>query len=156
MENSTLKAIKERRTIKKFESDSIPEEKIQNVLEAGRWAPPWTNKQPWKFIVIRNREIKEKISEFIPTVFSRGTKQAPVCIAVCVNLEVDPYHYREDGAAGAQNMVIAAQSVGLVSSWMGVLGGGEKSSESKNKRAFRSIRSLKSHLFSPRESKKCP
>jgi nitroreductase len=47
-------------------------------------------------------------------------KEAPLCIAVVVNAVEDPYHYAEAGATSAQNMGLAAHSLGLNSSWIGV------------------------------------
>jgi nitroreductase len=50
----------------------------------------------------------------------QGLKEAPICIAITTSSTEDPYHYIEDGAAAAQNMTLAAHSVGLNSSWIGV------------------------------------
>jgi hypothetical protein len=45
---------------------------------------------------------------------------APICIAVCVDPEKDAFHFVEDGTTATQNMALAAQSLGLSTSWMGV------------------------------------
>ena len=85
MTNPVLKAVKERRNSYRFKSTSIDDQKIDVVLEAGRCAPSWTNTQPWRFILIKDKEIKEKVSNAVSTVYSLGLKEAPICIAVCVN-----------------------------------------------------------------------
>jgi nitroreductase len=135
MINPVLRAIKKRRSVKRFETTLIAEKKIQAILEAGGWAPSWLNKQPWRFILIRDQSIKERISEFVPTIFNKGVLDAPICIAVCVDPGEDPYHYIEDGAAATQNMALAAHSLGLGSIWIGVfdLKGEKNSAEEKIK-----------------------
>lgn len=119
MTNEVLETIKNRRSVIRFENTTVEDDKIEAILEAGRWAPSWINKQPWSFIVIRDQNTKNHLSEIVPTTFVQGLKEAPLCIAVTVNASEDPYHFVEDGAAAAQNMALAAQSLGLNSSWIG-------------------------------------
>ena len=135
MTNPTLETIKNRRSVLRFETTKIGEEKIQAILEAGRWAPSWLNKQPWRFIVVTDPAIKESLSEFVPTVFKLGVREAPVCIVVSVDPSEDPFHFIEDGAVATQNMALAAQSLGLGSCWIGIfrLEKEKKSSEEKIK-----------------------
>ena len=119
MTNEVLETIKNRRSVIRFENTAVEDDKIEAILEAGRWAPSWINKQPWNFIVIRDQNTKNHLSEIVPTTFVQGLKEAPLCIAITVNASEDPYHFVEDGAAAAQNMALAAQSLGLNSSWIG-------------------------------------
>jgi nitroreductase len=118
--NDVLDAIRYRRSVLRFESTPVGEDKVEAILEAGRWAPSWINKQPWSFIVIREQETKDELSEIVPTTFVQGLKEAPVCIAVTVDADEDPYHHVEDGAAATENMALAAYSLGLYTSWIGV------------------------------------
>ena len=120
IENSVLDAIRARRSIVRFDSKPVDEEKVEAILEAGRWAPSWLNKQPWRFLVIRDKSLKEKLSQAVPTVFSRGLREAPLCIAIVVDPKEDPFHYVEAGAIATQNMALAAQSIGLNTGWIGV------------------------------------
>ncbi|MGB9861933.1 MAG: nitroreductase family protein, partial [Candidatus Bipolaricaulaceae bacterium] len=46
--------IRGRRSVLRFEPDPIPEEDLEKILEAGRWAPSYANSQPWKFVVVKN------------------------------------------------------------------------------------------------------
>jgi nitroreductase len=133
MNNPVLDAIKNRRTAIRFEDIEVNEQEIQAVLEAGRWAPSWLNKQPWNFIVVRNQETKERLAEAAPTAFTAGLREAPVCIIVTVDSTEDPFHFVEDGAAAAQNMALASQSLGLQASWIGIFDRKEdkKSAEAK-------------------------
>jgi len=119
MVNATLNTIKKRRSITNFLSKSVNEKALQDVLEAGRWAPSWLNKQPWKFIVVNDESIRLRASGIVPTVFSYTVRVAPVIIAICVNPDLNPYHYIEEGAAVTQNMALAAHSMGLGTIWIG-------------------------------------
>ena len=120
MLNPVLKAIRDRRSTVNFKSTPVTDENLNAILEAGRWAPSWTNTQPWRFIVVRDEKIKEKMSNAVSTFFKISVKEAPLCIAVCVNPEEDPFHFVEDGTTATQNMALAAQSLGLSTSWIGV------------------------------------
>ena len=133
MINEVLAAIRERRSILRFENAPVEDDKLEAILEAGRWAPSWINKQPWNFTVIKDQKTKEQLSDAVPTAFVQGLKESPLCIAITVDETQDPFHFVEDGAAAAQNMALAAYSLGLHSSWIGVydLKNQRNSSESK-------------------------
>lgn len=128
--NSILEVIRNRRTTLRFSENLLEDEKVKAILEAGRWAPSWLNKQPWAFIVIRDHNMKEQLSNLVPTIFKKGVREAPLCITVAVDPEQDPYHFIEDGAAASENMLLAATSLGLNSCWIGVLS--PKKSEDHN------------------------
>lgn len=59
-----------RRSVRKFRLDAVPKEALNRILEAGRWAPSASNSQPWRFIVVKNADVKERISRTC-TRFSR-------------------------------------------------------------------------------------
>jgi nitroreductase len=120
MINPILKIIRDRRSSVRFKSTPITDGKLNAVLDAGRWAPSWTNTQPWRFIVVKDMEIKERMSSAVSTFFNWSIKDAPICIVTCVNPKEDPFHFIEDGTTATQNMALAAQSMGLGTSWIGV------------------------------------
>lgn len=53
--------MKKRRTVRHFKSDFVSDEDIKKIIEVARWAPSAFNTQPWEFIVIRKKEIRDKI-----------------------------------------------------------------------------------------------
>jgi nitroreductase len=63
-------AVVKRRSVRKFREEPFPEEALNRVLEAGRWAPSAGNCQPWHFIVVTDANIKQKIAKIF-TEFSR-------------------------------------------------------------------------------------
>ncbi len=117
---SILDIIKSRRSTRRFKTDMVPDEDLNAVLEAGRWAPSADNKQPWKFIVIKNREIMIKIVELSPLKgFHAFLRNGPVLIAILVNSKRSKWVVL-DGAICAQNLMLEAWARGLgtcFSSW---------------------------------------
>lgn len=116
-----LEAIKERRSIRKYEPKVVPEEKLTQILEAGRWAPSANNSQPWRFIVVRNEEVKNELARV--AVYGTFLAQAPVAVAVVIDPQASN-HPVEDGAAATQNMLLAAHALGLGTCWIGSYGSG--------------------------------
>jgi nitroreductase len=133
VENTVLKAIGERKSINRFKSDEVPEDKLEAILEAGRYAPSWTNAQPWRFIVVKDSDTRHQLTKLAETITGIGIEEAPVVIVIAVDPEADPYHHIEDGAAATQNMSLAAHSLGLGSFWVGVFNIREKKNESENR-----------------------
>ncbi|KUK37664.1 MAG: Nitroreductase, partial [Thermodesulfobacterium commune] len=60
--NPVLEVIKNRRSIRSFKKDPIPEKDLRLILEAATWAPSAGNLQPWHFVVVRDPEIKKLLS----------------------------------------------------------------------------------------------
>jgi nitroreductase len=77
-------AIKQRRCIRSFRSDPVPEEAILEMLEAARLAPSGSNKQPWRFIVVTDKDEKAKLRKIC---FNQAfIEQAPVVFVCCIDL----------------------------------------------------------------------
>jgi nitroreductase len=137
-------AIKSRRSIRKYTADPVDDKKIEAILEAGRWAPSWSNTQCWRFIVVRDAQVKAKLAESllrfklpdreIDNPGINNIKTAPVVIVVCAKLGTSGTHpgvgsgdfftnqgdwYMFDTALAVQNMVLAAHALGLGTVIMG-------------------------------------
>jgi len=118
-----MEIIRNRRTIRRFEATPIDQEKIEKILEAGRWAPSFSNLQPWKFIVVKDGGLKKAVDKAAKeSVLHWGIDEAPVVILVCADRRVDPLHAIETGAAATQNMTLMAHSLGLGTGWIGIMG----------------------------------
>jgi nitroreductase len=72
--HSFLKLVQNRRSIRRFKSDPIPDEYVIKIIEAARWAPSGFNLQPWEFVVVKKQELKESIVQLI-TEYSRAHYQ---------------------------------------------------------------------------------
>lgn len=62
---SFLELVKQRRSCHIFKPDPVPDEYIDKIIEAARWAPSGANTQPWEFVVIRKAETKQRIARFL-------------------------------------------------------------------------------------------
>ena len=69
-----LELVKGRRSIRRFKPDPIPDESIDKIIEVARWAPSGANSQPWEFIVIKKKELKDKIVELFMENQARAVK----------------------------------------------------------------------------------
>ncbi|MBI2955334.1 MAG: nitroreductase family protein [Chloroflexi bacterium] len=58
-----LALVKRRRSIRKFKPDPIPDEYVERILEAGRWAMSGANGQPWEFVVVKDQATKDKLGD---------------------------------------------------------------------------------------------
>jgi nitroreductase len=129
--------INERRSVRKFKSDSIPEANILRIIDAARKAPTSGNQQPWKFLVIRDQKkitamkeacISEALQRFEKNTNKTGTKEkflervnnnlgnyfsAPVYIVVLTdNNSVYPDYNHWDGPMAAGYLMLAARALG--------------------------------------------
>jgi nitroreductase len=81
-----MSLIQGRRSIRKYEENPVPDEALQQILEAVRWAPSWANTQCWEVIVVKRAENKAKLQATLPAQGNPAFKaivQAPVVLAVC-------------------------------------------------------------------------
>lgn len=76
-----IKAIEERRSIRKYKNIPVEKEKIQEIIESGRISPSGSNTQPWHFIIVESDEMRNKVSYACHN--QKWMVQAPVFI-VCV------------------------------------------------------------------------
>lgn len=114
-----LKIIQERRSIRRYQKKCPSDEEIQEILEAGRWAPSGLNNQPWRFLVVKDSTLKENIAQF--TKYGNIIRSAPVVILILMDIE-DSYNRDKDlMAIGAciQNILLQAHSMGLGACWLG-------------------------------------
>ena len=63
--NSFLELVKKRRSVRRFKPDPVPDEDIEKIIDAARWAPSGFNTQPWEFVVVREKELKDKIIDAV-------------------------------------------------------------------------------------------
>jgi len=121
-----MEAITQRRSIRKYTSDPVPEEALRTLLEAARWAPSWANTQTSEFIIVRDSAIKKKLAETLPekNPARDACMHAPVIIAACGQkgkagfFKGAPVTDKGDWlmfdlALALQNLTLAAHALGL-------------------------------------------
>ncbi|HRW58647.1 MAG TPA: nitroreductase family protein [Chlamydiales bacterium] len=115
-----LENIISRRSIRKFNKNSISSDKIETILKAAMYAPSACNEQTWEFVVIDQKELLEKIPLLSP--HAQMAKTAPLAILVCHNVKKEKTEgfFPQDLAAATQNLMLAAHSLGIGSVWTGL------------------------------------
>jgi len=109
----SLTCIRTRREIRDYLDKAVPQECVEQILQAGRLAPSSKNSQPWHFIVIRDKVTLQKMSDLTPT--GKHIAHAPLAIAIVMDGAKLP---EIDGTRATQNMVLAAWSMGIGSCWV--------------------------------------
>lgn len=114
-----LDLIKTRRSIRKFTEEHVSDDVINDIIEAGTWAPSGLNNQPWKFAVIRDSELKKDLSAL--THYSGIVLNANALIAVFLDQSLSYDRTKDAQAIGAciQNMLLYIHSIGLGAVWLG-------------------------------------
>jgi nitroreductase len=115
---SLIDLILSRRSIRRYEAKKIPDEDLRSILEAGRQAPSAANRQPVKFVIVTESEIKKELSNGL---FNRFIKDAPIVVVACANVKavLTGKWAVVDASIAMQNMVIAAWTLGIGSCWIG-------------------------------------
>jgi nitroreductase len=120
---SCIDQILNRRSIREYSTEQVPQEVKEKILEAGRRAPSAVNAQPWHFIIIDDPALKEKLA---------STGRVRPFIKDCSFVVVGLYKTRNpilkrwgqvDTVIALQSMVLAAQVQGVGSCWIGDLSG---------------------------------
>ena len=143
-----MEIIKHRRSIRRYEDKAIPEELIKQIIEAGRFAPSSHNSQPWRFIVITDKKVINKLSDAIKhwfknkirlgsflSLFYKKLRHTIDAAEKRVFTDKDLFFYdapciilicskqgrfhAQDCALAAQNMMLTAYSLGIGSCWIG-------------------------------------
>lgn len=113
-----LEAIKGRRSIRKFKAKIPPDELIKKCIEAACCAPSAHNSQPWKFVIVKD---KEKISALSKTqTYATFLKNAPIVIVVLADEKASPHHWVEDCSCAAMLLMLRAHELGLGTCWSAV------------------------------------
>ncbi|MCD6275991.1 MAG: nitroreductase family protein [Thermoplasmata archaeon] len=125
-----FEAIYGRRSIRAYNDEDVPLEILMKAIECGIHAPSAGNLQPWEFIIVRDREIKEKLYR---ACFSQSqVRDAPVLIVVCADIMRSAYYGQrgmnlyaiQDTAAATQNILLALYALGYATCWIGAFNEG--------------------------------
>jgi len=119
-----LDVIQKRRSVRKYKEDPIPEKALMRVLEAARLAPSGKNFQPWKFIIVKDKALKEKLAQASAGQFFMA--EAPIIIVGCGfpdNCYAGMGRYMKswsvDVTIALEHLILQAQEEGLGTCWIG-------------------------------------
>ena len=123
-ENSekVMENILNRKSVRKYTKEEVKKEKLEMLVRAGMAAPSARNSQPWLFFVINDRAILDNLAKQLPN--AKMLLSAKAAIVVCGNLqkalEGDGREFWvQDCSAATQNILLAAESMGLGAVWTG-------------------------------------
>jgi len=113
-----IELVRKRRSIRRYKSDPVPTQKLEYVLEAGRLAPSWGNRQCWRFIVVTDKAKKKAIST------RDWIAEAPLIIVGCAHPDLsgtrfNQQYYMLDMGIAMEHMILAAAEQGLGTCWIG-------------------------------------
>lgn len=117
--NEVIKILKERRSIRKFQKIQIKEEELEQILEAGKFAPTGMGKQSPVMVVVQDPDTIARLRHMNGAVWGRDGDPfygAPTVIVVLADSEVSTY--REDGSLMLGNLMNAAHAIGIGSCWI--------------------------------------
>lgn len=115
-----MEVVRQRRSVRKYRPDPVPQAKLDHVLEAARLAPSWANGQCWTFIVVTDPKVKRRLAE----AGNEWIEQAPTIVAACADPERsgvkgDQHYYLLDIGIALEHLVLAAADEGLATCWIG-------------------------------------
>ena len=120
--NETMNTILNRRSVRNFTREEIPEEILRDLANAALHAPSGMCRKTWKFTVVTNQELIKKLTNAIKEVLSRESYDMynPTAIIIPSN-ERDSVWGRDDNACALQNIFLAAKSYNVGSVWINQL-----------------------------------
>lgn len=118
--NEVINNIINRRSIRKYKSEMIPDEIIDKIVEAGTYAPSGMNRQPSIIIAVKDKEIRDRLSKLNAKILGQENIDpfygAPVILIVLADKTYPSYIY--DGSLVMQNLMLAAHSLNIGSCWI--------------------------------------
>jgi nitroreductase len=121
---SILDVIKERRSVRRYKDDPIPEDILLRVLDAARFSPSGKNLQPWKFILVQDGTIKRRLADACAG--QKFIAEAPVVVVACgfpdkCYSRMGNYmkSWAVDVAIALEHLILQAREDGLGTCWIG-------------------------------------
>lgn len=121
--NAVLDNIATRVSVRAYTDEPVSDEDIEALLRAAMAAPSAMNRQPWEFIVVRDREMLDTLGATLR--YAKMLKQAPLAIVVCAETcytnrdgeVVENQMWEHDASAATENLLLAAHALGLGAVW---------------------------------------
>ena len=117
---NVVDAILTRRSIRKYTGEKVTGEQVELMLKAAMYAPSASDRQPWQFVVIDQKELLFQIKEAHP--HAQMLANASLAILICGDekLELAKGYWAVDCGAATQNLLLAAHDIGLGAVWLGL------------------------------------
>ncbi|MFI3261474.1 MAG: nitroreductase family protein [Rikenellaceae bacterium] len=112
-------AIMTRSSVRSYTSQPVEQDKIEKLLRAGMAAPTAGNRQPWEFIVVKNRAILDEFPAIIPGAHMAAKAQVAIVVVGSPAKALMPEYWVQDCSAATENILLAAHGMGLGAVWCG-------------------------------------
>lgn len=113
--NQTLETIFNRKSVRKYTERPVEKEKLETLVRAGMAAPSSRDRRPWEFVIVTNRDLLDKMGDGLP--LARMLKETKQAIIVCGDTVKSENAWQLDCSTAAQNILLAAESMGLGAVW---------------------------------------
>lgn len=113
--NPTLETIFNRKSVRKYTARPVEKEKLELLVRAGMAAPSSRDRRPWEFILVTDRHLLDTLGDGLP--LARMLKETNQAIVVCGDTIKSGNAWFLDCSAAAQNILLAAESMGLGAVW---------------------------------------
>jgi nitroreductase len=115
-----ITSIMTRRSVRQYTDEDVTAEQLETLLRAAMAAPSAGNQQPWRFVVVRDAEVRAKLA--VATPYSSPVGRAPLGIVVLADTRENkhPGYWVQDCSAAIENLLLAAHAIGLGGVWIGV------------------------------------
>jgi len=112
--------VRKRRSIRRYKPDPISDRDLKTILEAARLAPSWSNRQCWRYIIVTDQSIKEKLAK----AGEKWVNEAPVIVVVCADPRTSGHkpgmeYFMVDIGISFKHLVLAATNLGIGTCWIG-------------------------------------
>jgi nitroreductase len=114
----TFEAVRTMLAVRAYEDRAVPDAVVRKIVEAAHLSPSSMNKQPWHFIVVKDKAMLRKLGELAKT----GPYVAQAPLAVVVAIEKESKFAESDASRAVQNMMLTAWAEGVGSNWAGWYG----------------------------------
>lgn len=122
-----LKAIRQRRSVRSYKPDPVPEAAITQICEAAFSAPSANNVRPWHIVVVTDELKRQALAKVHQ--YAGFCAQSPVVMVVCADATAADHWWVEDCAAATENAMIQAAELGLGTCWIGIRGSQDRGYE---------------------------
>ncbi|HIS34553.1 MAG TPA: nitroreductase family protein [Candidatus Avirikenella pullistercoris] len=117
-ENTTLTTIHNRKSVRSYTEQAVSQEDLTTLVKAGMAAPSGMDRRPWEFVIVTDREKLNAMADTLP--YAKMLTSSPAAIVVCGNNDEgnggSSYWYL-DCSAATQNILLAAEAMGLGAVW---------------------------------------
>jgi len=116
--------IRARRSIRAYKDTPVERETVDRILEAGRLAPSWCNRQCWRYIVVSDPQQRAMLGELIDNPSRACYENAPYALVLCADpsdsgVSNGKEYYLVDCGISMEHVVLAATNEGLATCWVG-------------------------------------